>query len=200
MEPEVAWQAGHGPVRAIIVYPKIANRRLNSLPTGGVLNYTFVWGLAGRWSLGDLLYDHFLENELMIRKIAKMTACFAAGLFALTLGVGAITANEKAKDLSVEEVMKKGHSKTGVIAKLKTAVKGEKWDDAAAAGKDLKELGEALAANKAPKGDAASWTKLATKYKDNTAAAAAAAEKKDAAGVTKALGGINCKEGHDAHK
>ena len=70
----------------------------------------------------------------MIRKIAKMTACFAAGLFALTLGVGAITANEKAKDMSVSEVMKKGHSKTGVIAKLKTAVKGEKWDDAAAAG------------------------------------------------------------------
>jgi mono/diheme cytochrome c family protein len=118
----------------------------------------------------------------MIRKIAKMTACFAAGLFALTLGVGA------------------GHSKTGVIAKLKTAVKGEKWDDAAAAGKELKELGEALAANKAPKGDAASWTKLATKYKDNTAAASAAADKKDAAGVTKALGGINCKECHDAHK
>ncbi len=136
----------------------------------------------------------------MIRKIAKIAACCTAGLFALTLGVGAITASENKADLTISEIMKKGHSKTGTIAKLKTAVKGEKWDDAAAAGKELKELGVALAANKAPKGDAASWTKLATKYKDNTAAAAAAAEKKDAPAVTKALGGINCKECHDAHK
>lgn len=142
-----------------------------------------------------------MENDLMIRKIAKLTACFAAGLFALTLGVGALTADEKKAEMTISEIMKKGHAgQKSSIAQLKAAVKGEKWDDAVKSATELKVMGEALPLLKPGKGDDASWKKLGAKYKENTAAAATAAAKKDAAGVTKALGGINCKECHDAHK
>jgi len=139
----------------------------------------------------------------MIRKIAKMTACFAAAAFALTLGVGAITASENKADLTISDIMKKGHAKTGgTIANLKAAVKDKKWDDAKKAGAELKTFGDGLPGLKPPKGDDASWKKLAGEYKANTNAAAAAADKMDAEGVTKALTAIggSCGGCHKVHK
>ncbi len=138
----------------------------------------------------------------MVRKITRFAICFAAGLFAITLGVGAFAADDKKADkvLDVEEIMKAGHSKNGYINKIKTATKGEKWEDAAKSAESLKANGEMLGKNKVEKGEADSWKKLSDKYAKSTAAVATAVEKKDAAAVTKALGSINCKECHDAHK
>jgi hypothetical protein len=97
--------------------------------------------------------------------------------------------------------MKVGHAGgKSLISKVKTSVKGGKWDDAKTAADALKVFGEALGKNKPEKGDADSWKKLTDKYKASTAAVAAGAEKMDAKAVTSALGKINCKECHDAHK
>ena len=138
----------------------------------------------------------------MVRKITRLAICFTAGLLAITLGVGAFAADDKKADkvLGIEEIMKVGHSKNGYIAKIKTATKGEKWEDAAKSAESLKANGEMLGKNTAEKGEADSWKKLSDKYAKSTAAVATAVEKKDAAAVTKALGSINCKECHDAHK
>jgi len=138
----------------------------------------------------------------MVRKITRSAVCFTAGLFAIALGVNAFAADDKKADklLDVEEIMKVGHSKNGYIAKIKTATKGEKWEDAAKSAELLKANGEMLGKNTVEKGDADSWKKLSDKYAKSTAAVATAVEKKDAAAVTKALGSINCKECHDAHK
>ena len=129
----------------------------------------------------------------------RVAALTAVAAFALTVTVGGLTAADE-KVPTISEIMKKGHSKTGDIAKIRTAVKGKKWDDAKPAATELKGFGEALGANKPEKGDADSWKKLTDKYKASTAAAAAGVEKMDAAAVTAALGKINCKECHDAHK
>lgn len=136
----------------------------------------------------------------MVRKMLKVSACFTAGVLAIALLVGSTSAADKDAP-SISEIMKAGHNaKNGSIAKIKTAVKGEKWDDAAKSAESLKTNGEALGKNKPEKGETDSWKKLSDKYAKSTAAVAAAVEKKDAAAVTKALGGINCKECHDAHK
>ena len=139
----------------------------------------------------------------MVRKITRLAICFTAGLLAITLGVGAFAADDKKADkvLGIEEIMKVGHNtKNGYIAKIKTATKGEKWEDAAKLAESLKANGEMLGKNTVEKGEADSWKKLSDKYAKSTAAVATAVEKKDAAAVTKALGSINCKECHDAHK
>ena len=137
----------------------------------------------------------------MFKKFRVMTVV-ALAAFAATVTVGALTAADD-KVPTVSEIMKVGHAGgKSLIAKVKTAVKGEKWDDAKVPADALKVFGEALGKNKPEKGDADSWKKLADKYKASTEAAAAAVEKKDAKAATAALGKIggSCKECHDAHK
>ena len=137
----------------------------------------------------------------MFKKFRVMTVV-ALVAFAVTVTVGGLTAAED-KVPTVSEIMKLGHAGgKSLIAKVKTAVKGEKWDDAKVPADALKVFGDALGKNKPEKGDADSWKKLTDKYKTNTAAAAAGVEKKDAAAVTAALGKIggSCKECHDSHK
>jgi hypothetical protein len=135
-----------------------------------------------------------MENDLMISKISTR---IAGGLLALCVGFGLLSA----ADPTTSEIMKKGHDKTdGLITKIKASAKDAKWDDAKKAADELKGFGEVLGKNKPPKGSDESWKTLTDKYKTNTAAAAAAVEKKDAAAVNKALGGINCAECHKVHK
>ena len=137
----------------------------------------------------------------MFKKFRVMTVV-ALVAFAVTVTVGGLTAAED-KVPTVSEIMKLGHAGgKSLIAKVKTAVKGEKWDDAKVPADALKVFGDALGKNKPEKGDADSWKKLTDKYKTNTTAAAAGVEKKDAAAVTAALGKIggSCKECHDSHK
>ena len=135
----------------------------------------------------------------MFKKFRVMTVV-ALAAFAVTVTVGGLIAADD-KVPTVKEIMTQGHKGTeSLIAKVKGAVKGEKWDDAKVPADALKVFGEALGKNKPAKGDAESWKKLTDAYQANTAAVAAGVEKKDAKGVTAALGKIKCAECHDAHK
>ena len=116
-----------------------------------------------------------------------------------SVGATAAPADDKLPDIS--EIMKKGHDKTeGYIAKIREATKGEKWEDAQKYAKTLAFFGESLGKNKPQKGDEKSWKALTDKYAANTKAVYKATQDKDAKGVTKGLGGINCMECHKAHK
>ncbi len=141
----------------------------------------------------------------MVRKITRLAICAAGGLFALTLSIGALNAEDKKDDKvpTVEEIMKQGHSGTKSLKnKIDVAAKAEKWDDAKTSAALLKTFGEALGKNKVEKGDEASWKKLSEKYAKTTADISAGVEKKDAKAVSTALGalGKSCKECHDVHK
>ena len=142
----------------------------------------------------------------MVRKITRSAIYLTVGLLVLTLGVGALSAEDKkAEDKvpTVEEIMKQGHAGTKSLkAKIENSAKAEKWEDAKTSADALKVFGEALGKNTVEKGEAASWKKLSVKYAKTTADISAAVEKKDAKATTAALGalGKSCKECHDAHK
>ena len=134
----------------------------------------------------------------MFKKLRVVTAV-ALAAFALTVGVGSLMAEDKM--LSISDIMKKSFGgKMSLKAKITTGVKGEAWDDVKKAAAEFKAHGDALAACKCPKGDGDSWKKLTAKFKDASAGVAEAAGKKDAKALTAALGKVNCKECHDAHK
>jgi hypothetical protein len=97
-------------------------------------------------------------------------------------------AQEKAKH-SIKDVMQKAH-KGGLMKKV---AEGKATD---AEKKELVEFYEALAANKPPKGDDASWK---TKTAVLIAAAKAVAEGKEGAGKT-LLDSVKCMDCHSAHK
>jgi cytochrome c556 len=141
----------------------------------------------------------------MLRKFLKVTTAAALGLMAVVLAYGGAVGAEGKDDKlpDIAEIMKKGHAKTdGYVAKIKTASKDGNWEDANKYAKSLVILGEALAKNKAPKGEADSWDKLTKKYVDNTKLVLKGTEDKDTKEVGKGLGGIgqSCGECHKAHK
>jgi cytochrome c556 len=136
----------------------------------------------------------------MARRVAALVV---VGGLALALSVEGSAADDKDKTPTIKEIMKKGHAGTKSLIKgVAAQVKAGEWDEAQNGAKTLKTFGEALGKNKPEKGDDASWKKLTDEYKDNTAAVAEAAEKKDAKGVTSGLGkiGKSCKTCHDSHK
>lgn len=135
----------------------------------------------------------------------------ALGVFALALAYGSAASAGQKKDKDkkeeklpdISEIMKIAHAKTdGYLAKITGEAKGEKWEDAQKDAKNLVLAGENLGKNKPPKGDAKNWEKLTKKYVENAKAVADAADKKDAKGVTAAIGMIqkSCGECHGAHK
>lgn len=136
----------------------------------------------------------------MLRKLTKVTLAGFLGLAAVVLAAGAgISADDKVP--SIEEIMKKGHAKTnGYISKIRADAKAGKWDEAKKYATTLAFFGESLGKNKPEKGTAASWKVQSKKYEASTKAALKAVEAKDAAAVNKALGSINCKACHSAHK
>ena len=139
----------------------------------------------------------------MVRKFTKMTLAASllglAALLSASGGNGVAAADDKLPDIS--EIMKKGHAKTdGYIAKIRTAAKEGKWDEAQKYAKDFAILGDALGKNKPPKGTEASWKALSKKYEENTKLVLKGAEDKDAKTVNKGLAGINCMECHSKHK
>ena len=138
----------------------------------------------------------------MVRKLGRLTVGFVVGAVACILTVGAFAAEDK-KPMEISEIMKKGHSKSGLLNKIKEGVKTEKWDTIAEPAKTFKTFGEDLVKNKPEKGDDDSWKKLSEEYKKTTADIAAAVEKKDQKAATVALGKLgqkSCKTCHDAHK
>ena len=143
-----------------------------------------------------------LEKREMVRKIGQVAVAMLVAAFGVSVSVGALVAQDKKELPSVKEIMKEGHSKKGLLGKIKAGVKEEKWDDIAKDAEKLKEFGVALGKNKPEKGDAESWTKLAAEYKKSTAAVAKSVAAKDQKGANAALGkiGSSCKSCHDSHK
>ena len=141
----------------------------------------------------------------MLRKLQKVATAGVLGLLAIAFANGgAIEAQEKKeKKLTAKQIMAAGHKGADALfAKVKTAIEGKKWTDAAAPAKGLADNG-ALFPKAAPaKGDAKSWEDLAGKYAENTKALADAVEKKDEAAAKKAMGAIggSCKACHDNHR
>jgi hypothetical protein len=140
----------------------------------------------------------------MLRKLTRVILAGALGLMAVVLAAGTGARAEDKKDdklPTISEIMKKGHDKTdGYIAKIRSAAKDGKWEDAQKYAKTLAFFGENLGKNKPTKGDAESWEKLTKKYAENTKLALKGTEDKDVKTVNKALGGINCGECHKVHK
>jgi hypothetical protein len=143
----------------------------------------------------------------MVRKLGRVAAGLAAAVGMVVLSSGVLTADDKEKTPTIEEIMKKGHQGSKSLLKgIAAQAKEGKWDDALDGAKTLKMFGEALGKNKPDKGTTESWKKLTDKYKENTASVYKAVEKKDVTAVNDALGkvtgakGANCSECHKIHK
>jgi len=134
----------------------------------------------------------------MLNKLVRVLVLLAA----FGLGSVALAAN-KAEKLSVEDIMSEAHNKKkGVTPKIATAVKDEKWDDAAKPANRLKELGEELSKTSVEKGSKESWKKLSEEYKTTTASVADGVKKKDKKATEDALMklGKSCDACHEAHR
>lgn len=147
------------------------------------------------------------ERFVMIRKLIHSTLFAGLGMLAVLLSYGAaVSANDTSNrdDLpDIHEIMKKGHNKTdGYLARIKASAGAAKWEDAAKDAKSLEILGDALAKNKPPIGDAKSWETLTKKYQTNTQAVSKAVAAKDAKAVETSIGAIqkSCGECHKSHK
>ncbi len=141
----------------------------------------------------------------MFRKLMKVSMAGLLGLMTVLLAYAAATADDKKEEKvpTIKEIMTKGHKGTDAyIAKIKTAAKDAKWEDAQKYAKTLTFFGENLGKNKPPKGETDSWEKLTKKYGENTKAVVKAVEDNDAKAVNKALGEItgSCMECHKAHR
>jgi hypothetical protein len=138
----------------------------------------------------------------MVQTWVRVSLFAALGVVVTCLSAGSSRSADE-KTPTIKEIMTEGHKGTDAfLTKIGKEAKAAKWEDAATHAKALAVFGEALGKNKAPKGNPASWEKLAKKYHDNTAAVLKAVEKKDAAGTDKALKTIqaSCGECHKAHK
>jgi hypothetical protein len=140
-----------------------------------------------------------MECISMVRKMIRASMFSAMGVVAMLASYGVAT-SANAADVEIGEVMKKSFAKDGLKGKISTAVKGEKWEDAAKLAKEWNELSVALGKNKPPKGDPKSWEKLCGGFEEATKGVLAGAEKKDAKAVSKAMSTINCASCHKAHK
>jgi len=141
----------------------------------------------------------------MLRQLSKIAAGFLCGVFAITLGVSALLADEKkpGKKLSVHDIMEKVPGKKGLCATTVAKAKAEDWDAASKLAKELKVYGDALPeAEKPEKGTKESWTKLSKEFAVNMSTIAAGVEKKDIKTVNEGVKafGASCKECHDNHK
>jgi hypothetical protein len=140
----------------------------------------------------------------MNRTVRRWSAAFGLGALVLILGSAREAHATPAADdpPAIDEIMKKVCSKKGACAKAKTAVEGEKWDDAQKEAKTMADLGSMLGKNTPPKGDKDNWDKLTKKFATEAKAVADAADKKDKEAATTAIKAFqkSCKTCHDAHK
>ena len=109
------------------------------------------------------------------------------GLVALALSLGAVTAADE-KVPAIKQIMKTATGDAGLCAKAAKAGKDGKWEDAQKLAKSLSDCCAFLPKNKAPKGDAEKWEKLAKEFADNGAAIQKACDDKDAEALSKAVG------------
>ena len=107
-----------------------------------------------------------------------------------------------AKVASIETIMKEAHGEDGLRAKIKTAVKEKKWDDAKKEAEAWTKLAADLGKNKQPKGEDASWKKMTEAYEKSikTLATAIKDEKASDVKTAEAAIGKSCGSCHKAHK
>jgi hypothetical protein len=133
----------------------------------------------------------------------RIVSLALVGLIAASLAV-AVSAQDT-KTPTIKEVMGKltkgPNSLTTTIGK-ELNVDEPTWDDIKKQSKEFCTFAEALGKNKAPKGDAKSWTTLTDAYNESAKALAEAANKMDkkaALAAMKKLQG-SCMACHKAHK
>src|SRR4051812_36809458 len=136
----------------------------------------------------------------------KRIACMA-GVLAVFIAGAFVSGKAGAGDDadSIKAVMQKLHKGAdSPLNTLKTQLKSESpnWTKVQEESKDLVILGASLAKFAPPRGEAASYKKLATNYYNHAKAVDDAAQKQDAAATKAALTKLNasCKECHSAHK
>ena len=128
-------------------------------------------------------------------------ALSAAILMAVACSVAAEDKEAKPKD--IEEIMKKAHGGAKAYIKaVNKAVKDKKWDDAAPTAKAWAAIAPHLSSFDPPKGDKASWKKMADAYGKQVKELEAAVKEKDEKAAKAALGKIQkgCGSCHKAHK
>jgi hypothetical protein len=119
-----------------------------------------------------------------------MTVALVAMLGLVLSLVGGVAAEDK-KDLTIKEIMKKGHKGEPPLCGKVASGKASKEEK-----QELLELYVALSKLKPPKGEADSW-KTKTEALVSAAKECVADEKDGPASLKKA---VNCKACHEAHK
>ena len=132
----------------------------------------------------------------------------AASVMSLIVVIGVVTRSSgaAAEDAAtIDKIMESLHKgRRSPLATLKTALKSQSpdWASVQKEAKTYVKYASDLPKNDPPKGDKASFKKLATAFATNAKALNSAAEKEDLTAAKSALGKIggSCKNCHDAHK
>ncbi len=131
--------------------------------------------------------------------VSVMSLLVIAGIVSRSSGAAA---DDPAKIDKIMESLHKG--RRSPLAILKTALKSQSpdWTTVQKETKTYVKYAVDLPKNDPPKGDAASFKKLATAFATNVKALNSAAEKEDLPATKAALGKItgSCKTCHDAHR
>jgi len=127
---------------------------------------------------------------------------FVGALALAVILTGAAVKAEDDKVPTIKEIMKKAHGKEGLKASVTKDIKEKDWESALKTAKEWKTLSEALAKNKAPKGEAESWKKMTGTYSKTLDTLVKAIEDKKASVANGALGQIGkaCGTCHKAHR
>lgn len=124
------------------------------------------------------------------------------GLLVAFTAVGAAAWDDKVPD--IHTIMSKGNKKNGLRDKIVADVRKSSpdWATVQTHAKDFYALAEALPKNKAPKGEADSWNKLANEYVKVVGEMNEAAQKKNKDKVLAANQQLmkSCKACHDLHQ
>jgi cytochrome c556 len=139
----------------------------------------------------------------------KLFYC-AASVLAIVLVAGVVSgpagaASQSDESPSIKKIMGALHKgQRSPLNTVKAALKSDSpnWAEIQKASKDFETYGAALPKNDPPKGDKASFTKLATAYATNAKAFAESASKQDLSATKAAFGKISgsCTACHKSHR
>jgi len=123
------------------------------------------------------------------------------GLLALAVAFTSVQAQDE-KGKSIKEIMKEAHGGKGLKSIIQGSAKKKDWDTAGSAAKTWVGLANDLAKGTPPKGEAASWKELTTKYTETIKGVEEAVGKKDAKAVEAKIKEVNtsCMGCHKGHK
>lgn len=133
----------------------------------------------------------------------KYSRTLALGAFVLAAAFGVALAEDKKEEVpDVDTIMTEAHGKGGLRAQVDAAQKAKKLADAQKPADKWAKLASAMAKNKPPKGEAASWKKLCDDYEKCVKGVAKAVKDDKDAEVTKAQAKVQatCKGCHETHR